>query len=189
MSSKQDSLNGSHHFTKQEVCEKVEELLGESGLKERALVWSKFKCPTLEFARKNKRNVVIFVDNDQLASESHLANFCLYGFRQLAQFDWELDPLDNTKLPADIKRGYHFNNPYRIASNFLMVHFNPESSLHREKTYRKVYNEYHHLKTRYHAISTHYNKKINILSTDFVDQGDLIRFVDECNQQAAKNIT
>lgn len=57
----------------QEIKNEVEQLLIETGLSERALVWKSFNCPTLEHVRKEGKNVIIFIDNKEIVDETDLS--------------------------------------------------------------------------------------------------------------------
>jgi hypothetical protein len=60
-------------MTLEDIKQHLLKLLEDTGLKERALVWKQFDCPTLAQVRESGRNVIIFLDNKELVDQTELS--------------------------------------------------------------------------------------------------------------------
>ncbi|KAM3130132.1 hypothetical protein pb186bvf_017735 [Paramecium bursaria] len=179
--------NGTQNYTKEKVIDEIDQLLESTGLKQRAFRWSDPRViPKLEDLRHGQ-NVIIFTDVEDVAKNPKISNYIYYGYKYTAMTDWTQSALvyDNERHLAEGRGTYDKSG--NIIEPLFLFNMNPEASL-RFFPYCSFINSYSEVKKRYHYIKKLYNKRPNLISSDYLDQGNIRGFVDEINEDTVDEL-
>ncbi|CAD8096165.1 unnamed protein product [Paramecium primaurelia] len=177
--------NGTLGWSDIEVAQKLHNLLVDIKAKQRVIRFQENNVPTLGWCRDNQKNILITIEpREQILGD--LQEYTHDSYIVSAQVDWETDPSKDVTT-GDVARGKVNKNNGYIQSPFLEIHLNPENSLKLDIQYRKLYNQYDHVKKRFLQYNKHCGKMPNFVVADFVDQGDLSKIIDEINTNINQN--
>ncbi len=183
--SSRTETNGTQDFSDQKTVETLNETLESTGLARYAFKLEKNKWPTLGQMRSSGKRVLIFSDEEKGAASPYI-NAQKDNIRQS---HWEDDKRDGCKL--SFKKGgmFEVNINYKLSidENTLLGAATKFINLFKKEklpTYDyQTVNDAEAALLRLNECEAVHGQKPNIIASDHVDQGNLLKLVDHFNEE------